>query len=203
MPNPAGRFGRLVALFAALLLQPYAAAQNSNEKWEPLASQAKGHTLRYSATATLLGKPTAVSLKFYCDTTRTRTETGATGFDLVIDKIAALAPFDFESFEGPDASAARRNLMKITVTRPGKPPLVINTSVAGWSPDGPNFAFGVAAESSKAASPSRTLLRALAEGADTLAISITDAKNPKLKLELSVAVGQKAADFKALSAELK
>ncbi len=122
----------------------------------PLAGAPHAHTLRYSATASLLGKPTAVSLKFYCDTTRTLTETGAIGFDLVIDKITTLAPFDFEPFGRPDAPAARRNLMKITVTRPGKPPLVINTSAAGWSPDGPNFAFGVSAESYKAASPSRS-----------------------------------------------
>jgi hypothetical protein len=203
MLNLAGRLGRLAALIAAILLSPYTSAQSSNEKWEPLTSAPNAHTLRYSATATLLGKPTPVSLKFYCDTTRTLTETGAVGFDLVIDKIAALTPFDSEPFEGPDAPAAKRNLMKITVTRPGKPPLVINTAAAGWSPDGPNFAFGIAAESYKAASPSRTLLRALAEGADTLSISITDSKNPKVKLELSLPVGQKAADFKALLAELK
>ncbi|HEX4326137.1 MAG TPA: hypothetical protein VH105_04920 [Burkholderiales bacterium] len=203
MLNLAGRLGRLAALIAAILLSPCAGAQSSNEKWEPLTSAPKAHTLRYSATATLLGKPTAVSLKFYCDTTRTKSETGATGFDLVIDKIATLAPFDFEAFEGPDAPAARRNLMKITVTRAGKPPLVINTSAAGWSPDGPNFAFGIAGESYKAASPARTLLRAIAEGADTLGISVTDAKNPKVKLELSIPVGQKTADFKALLADLK
>src|ERR1700685_2103536 len=102
MSNSAGVVGRLVALIATILLSSHAAAQNSNEKWEPLTSEPKAHTLRYSATAILLGKPTPVSLKFYCDTTRTKTETGALGFDLVVDKIATLAPFDFEPFEGPD-----------------------------------------------------------------------------------------------------
>jgi len=192
----------LFLLLAAFFALP-ACAQVANEKWQPVKKEPSAHTLSYSATATLLGKPTPVSLKFFCDTTRSSTETGALGFDLTIDQIATLAPFDFEPFEGPDAPAARRNLMKITITRPGKPPLVVNTSAAGWSPDGPNFAFGISDESYRAGTTSRTLLRALADGADTFAISITDSKNPKVKLELSVPVGQKTADFKALLAGLK
>lgn len=198
----AGACVRLLAVVSILLAAP-ALAQVGNEKWQPVKSEPNAHSLSYSATATLLGKPTPVSMKFFCDITRTQSETGALGFDLIIDKIATLAPFDFEPFEGPDAPAAKRNLMKITITRPGKPPLVVNTSAAGWSPDGPNFAFGISDESYRANTTSRTLLRALADGADILAISITDSKNPKIKLELSVPVGQKTADFKALLAGLK
>lgn len=198
----AGGRARLFALALILLAGP-ALAQVSNEKWQPVKNEPNAHSLNYSATATLLGKPTPVGLKFFCDTTRTATETGALGFDLTVDKISTLAPFDFEPFEGPDAPAAKRNLMKITITRPGKPPLVVNTSAAGWSPDGPNFAFGISDETYRASSTSRTLLRALADNADTLAISITDSKNPKVKLEFSVPVAQKTADFKALLAGLK
>jgi len=191
------------ALIALITVPAPALAQGGDAKWEPLKSQANARSLQYSATAPLLGKPTSVSLKFYCDTTRTKTETGALGFDLVIAKVADLAPFGFDAFEGPDAPAGKRKLLRATVTRPGKPPLVLDLAPAGWSPDGPNFAFGVAAPSGQAGSSARTLLRALAEGADTLSISITDAKNPKLKLEINVPVADRAADFKSLIAGLK
>jgi len=190
-------------LIALITLPTLTLAQGSDAKWDPLKSQANSRTLQYSASASLLGKPSAVSLKFYCDTTSTKTQTGALGFDLVIAKVADLAPFGFEAFEGPDAPAAKRKLLRATVTRPGKPPLVLNIAPAGWSPDGPNFAFGVSAPSQQAGRNARTLLRALADGAETLSISITDAKNPKLKLELSIPVADKAADFKALIAGLK
>lgn len=202
--SPRRRFSaRLIALALLAGLALPVAAQNAQAQWQAVKVDGAARSLDYRASTPLLGKPTPVRLKFFCDITHTRTESGALGFDLVVEQIAALAPFNFDAFEGPDAPAGERKLVRVTVARTGKPPLLIDTRAAGWSPDGPNFAFGVSAETWRASSDAKTLLRALADGADTMRIVIADAKNPKVKLDIKLDVAQHADDFKALLAGVK
>jgi hypothetical protein len=75
--------------------------------------------------------------------------------------------------------------------------------LSGWTPGPKNFAFGTSAESQRATSTEKTVLQALAADAESLQLTITDPRNPKLKLEFSVPITEKRGEFKALLAGLK
>ncbi len=159
--------------------------------------------LSYTATVPLLGKPTKITLAFSSDPTHTKDVNGTIGFDLYIDKIAALAPFAFDDFDGPDAITADRTLMVVTIARKGKPALTFKLSPNGFHPHETNFAFGVAEMSHVPVSEPKTIVRALAAGAESLRITITDPRNAQRKLDVTVPVAGKEAEFKALLAGLK
>ena len=144
----------------------------------------------------LLGKPTAVTVAFFCNPKRSANDNGTLGFDLYLMKVAALAPFHFADFDGPDATVTG-TLLSVTVTRAGAAPLAISLTPNGWTPHESNFAFGVA-DVSHVASEEKTILQALAAGADSFRIVITDPRDAKLKLDLTVPVAGKQAEFQAL-----
>lgn len=154
----------------------------------------------------LLGKPTRISLVFMCDLVSTGQVHGTLGFDLEVDGVAGLAAFSFDDFEGPDASAgaAGRKPMELIVRRAGKEPLTLKVVPSGSTPQVGSFRFGVADLSKAPKSPSRTLLRALeAADAQSLQIIITDTRKPTVKLDVTVPVAGRQADFKTLLTGLK
>jgi len=179
-------------------------SQSPVGKWEASRSgNSEGRHLDYTAPVVLLGKPTTVKVSFYCDPVTTREASGALGLDIHVDAVAQLKPFHFDDFEGPDATAASKKLVQMTIARKGKPALTFTSTVSGWVPDSGKFAFGLADLSRRASSPARSILRALADDAQTLRIAITDPRNARLKLEFSVPVADQQAEFKALLAGLK
>jgi hypothetical protein len=94
--------------------------------------------------------------------------------------------------------------MVLTVSRSGKPPLVLRVAPNGFTPHMSNFGFGMADMSELPKSDSRTLLEALAtDDAESLNVSITDPRNAKLKLEFTVPVAGKQADFRTLMTGLE
>ena len=179
-------------------------AQTTEGKWSvPAKHNDTQRALTWSATAPLLGKATAYSVNFFCDPITTRQASGALGFDLTVADAVKLKPFDFEAFEGPDATAGGKKLLQASIERSGKPALTFRTAVSGGSTDGSNFAFSATDLSREANSTAKSILRALGDGAQVLKITITDSRNAKLKLEFNVPVAGKEADFKALLAGLK
>ncbi|MCX6553216.1 MAG: hypothetical protein NTY02_19805 [Acidobacteria bacterium] len=194
------------ALGVALLVVPAtlpAQSQATGGKWESSRSGNGIRQLSYSATVALLGKPTPITLTFSCDPVQGKIEHGVIGFDLNLGNIAALAPFSFEDFEGPDAAALGKNMMRVTIARAGRPVVSVALSPNGGTPSENNFTFGIAERSDVAGSTERTILQALAEGADTFQLIITDTRSPKLRLELTVPVAGEQAAFKSLLAGLK
>lgn len=195
-----------VSLLCFTSLALMASAQGVAGKWEAEKTDNGARYLSWNATVPLLGKPTKVNLAFRCDLTNTKEAQGTLGFDLYVHGVAALKPFAFDDFEGPDATAGAdgRKLMELTVARKGKAPLVLRVAPSGFTPHMTNYGFGVADVSKLAKSDSRTLLTALAnDDAESLKVSITDPKNAKLKLEFTVPVAGKQADFRTLIAGLK
>lgn len=171
--------------------------------WEKPRNDNPGlRSLVYVASAPLLGKKTLFTVAFFCDPNVSKNSAGALGFDVTVDT-AQLKAFNFESFEGPDAVASGKKLMQITVLQQGKAVLTVNSELSGSTPDTGRFNFGVSDLSRTANSTSKSVLRRLAEDADTLQLTVTDFKNPKLKLAFSVPVAGKQADFKALLAGVK
>jgi len=187
----------LVLITAAIFGPALGRAEAPASTWE---STRQGTTafLNWQGTAPLLGKPTAIRLSFSSDPTYTDELTGAVGFDLFIDAVAELAPFPFDSFEGPDAPAAAHELLQMTITRGDQPPLTLIAAPSGWYPDERQFAFGLAKPSFEAPSVPRELFAALAAGAEKLTFRISAPADPKLYLEFSLPVGDQKAGFAAL-----
>lgn len=192
----------LFALFASLPFM--CAAQTApTAKWEASTLENGTRYLSYHASAPQLGKPTPFMVNFFCYPFSTKTENGMLGIEIYVDNVASLKPFKFDDFDGPDAATNGKKLLRITVNRPGKPPSVADTMLSGWTPGPKNFAFGTSAESQRATSTEKTVLQALAADAESLQLTITDPRNPKLKLEFSVPITEKRGEFKALLAGLK
>jgi len=198
MSSRLARVGFLI--FVSMTLSALAA--DSTGKWEASRS-GSGRFLTYSGVASVLGKATPVTVKFFCDTTYTANEKGALGFDLTLGHVAALAPFDFDDFEGPDAPAVAKELLVLTITRKGKAPLSFKQAPSGSYPEEGSFTFEGSDVTHKAVSTPKSILRALGDDADELRFTITDYRNAKMKIELTIPVAGKQADFKALLAGVK
>ncbi len=193
-----------VGLFAGLFASLVQAS--SAGTWKAELAKNGNRYLTWSASVPMLGKPTKVDLAFQCNPKSVKDVHGTIGFDLYLTGVAALKPFAFDKFEGPDATAGQdgRQAMVLTVTRKGKAPLVIKLTPNGGIPDDGKFAFSMADMSKLAKSDSRTLLNALAsDDAESFQVSITDPTNAKLKLEVTVPVAGKQADFRTLMTGLK
>lgn len=206
-PTLRNAFQRLGQFVATLLCATsLAATAQPAGTWKMDKLGDTGRTLTYEATVPLLGKPTKINLVFLCDPVSKGDVHGTVGFDLYLHKVAALKPFSFDDFEGPDSVAGDkgRKPMALIVKRKGKPPLRMDVVPNGFTPHMTNYAFGIAAMSKEPKSEAKTLLRALeADDAESLQIIITDTRNPKLKLDLTVPVAGQQAEFKKLLAGLK
>ncbi|MDX2220498.1 MAG: hypothetical protein SF172_15885 [Burkholderiales bacterium] len=198
---------RCVQLAVALLcFTAIAATAQPAGTWKTDKLGDTGRTLTYEATVPLLGKPTKINLVFMCDPVSKGDVHGTVGFDLYLHKIAALKPFSFDDFEGPDSVAGDkgRKPMELIVKRKDKAPLVLKVVPNGFTPHVTNYGFGMADVSKEPKSDSKTLLRALeSPDAESLQIIITDTRNPKLKLDLTVPVAGQQAAFKTLLTGLK
>jgi hypothetical protein len=86
--------------------------------------------------------------------------------------------------------------------RAGRAPASFTFAQTGSYPRADSFTFSVSALSHAAGSRQKALLTALGEGGDTLRLTITDFRSAALKLDLSIPVAGKQADFKALLAGL-
>jgi hypothetical protein len=208
MPSLPTRIRLLFAASLFLALVPAVHAGTSDGKWAPMRSEGRARSLRYSGTAVILGKPIPIELTFFCDPEETATIHGALGFDLFLGKIADLAPFHFDDFEGPDAPVSDKKLLQVTIARKGKSPQSFSMVPSGWyAPpdklDGKAFGFGVSEVSHRAKSTPKSLLQALGDDAESLRLTITDDRDANVKLEIVVPLAGKQSDFKALLAGLK
>lgn len=159
--------------------------------------------LTYSTQATVLGKQVPQTVTFFCNPVHTRTEKGALGIEVQFNQVATLKSFPFDAFEGPDALAHGKKLLRLTLTRPDKPNTRVNMDVNGWTPGDNQFSFGIAAQSQAPNSTERAVLQALATDAETLQVTISHPRNPTIKLEIQVPVAAQRGEFKALLAGLK
>jgi len=200
------QFIRHAALLVLACVGLSAMAKPAAPEWKAELQDHGNRYLTWSATVPLMGKPTKINLAFQCNPKSEKDVHGTLGFDLYIHGIAALKPFAFDDFDGPDAKAGAdgRKLMAVTVTRKDKPPIKFHFAPNGFTPHITNFGFGVADLSKLAKSESRSLLQALAgNDAETLMISITDPRNAKLSLQFTVPVAGRQAEFRTLMTGLK
>jgi len=184
------------AFFPASTLQA-----DSAGKWTS-SRQNSRQSLTYSASADLLGKLMPITVVFACDPTWDKVSAGTLGFDLTVKNPSKIKAFPFDDFEGPDVVAAPEVLL--TLTRQGKPPLILKTVASGSYSEIDAFTFSVSEVSKKTKSLPRSLLQALAEdSAQSLEISISDPRNRALALKVTLSVAGKQAAFKTLLSGLK
>jgi hypothetical protein len=177
----------------------------------PAASKAKWksthdtslRTLTYEATVTLLGKQAPITVTFTCDVTNTKSAKGFLSVDVNFLKAPALRPFNFDNFEGPDATTNGKKPMTVTVASTGKAPLTRRVDVSGSTPDVDQFVISFGTDSNIKNSFERQVVRALADGAETIQITITDPRDARLKLDITIPVADKQAEFKALITDLR
>ena len=184
-----------------LVLSFLAVTLVAQETWKRDQKE-KSRGLTYSGTATLMGKQTPVTLRFYCNPERTKDGTGVIGYDLEIAHPDSLKPFDFDDFEGPDAPAYRRKLLLASVLRDGKTVHSMRESPSGSYVPGDAFAFEVSDVFDEPGSSAKKTLRALTKDADAFRITITDYRKADLKLVVTVPLKGKRSDFEWLLAGL-
>ena len=192
----------LATLFACLPAVAMAQAATA-AKWQASKTENGTRYLSYSSTSPQLGKPTPHTVTFSCNPVSTKTEKGMLGIEVQLDDVASLKAFQFDAFEGPDATTNGKKLLRISVVRPNTPPFTVDSLLSGWTPDTNKFAFGTAQESQRAKSTEKTVLQALATDAESVQITITDPRNSKLKLDFIVPVSGQRDAFKTLLSGLK
>ncbi len=163
------------------------------------------HTARrmnYALTTPILGQKKPVTVQFYCDPTRTKDSVGVLGFTIEIAQYESLKAFHFDDFEGPDAPANERKLLEATVVRNGKTTATFHASTTGWISVRNGFAFEVSAVFDRD-SAAKDFLRALTEDTDAVRITITDTRDARVKLLLTIPTKGTRAGFQWLLAELK
>jgi hypothetical protein len=190
-------------LFFVFTAACFAQTQPISGGWQmPKSENPDQRLLNFSSTTSLLGKNTPFTVSFFCDPTVSKDSAGALGLEIVFNN-AKLQPFNFTAFEGPDAPAASKKLLQVTVMQQGKPLLSVSSEVYGSTLEANQFAFMMSDLTRASKSTSKSILRKLSEDADMLQLTVTDYKNPKLKLEFSVPVAGKQAAFKTLLAGVK
>jgi hypothetical protein len=190
-------------LFFVFTAACFAQTQPISGSWQmPKSENPDQRLLNFSSTTSLLGKNTPFTVSFFCDPTASKDSAGALGIEIVFNN-AKLQPFNFTAFEGPDAPAASKKLLQATVMQHGKPLLSVSSEVYGSTLEANQFAFMMSDLTRASKSTSKSILRKLSEDADMLQLTVTDYKNPKLKLEFSVPVAGKQAAFKTLLAGVK
>lgn len=191
---------RIVLLACSLFLSTPAPAAPAGQ-WKSSVKHTR-QTLTYTASASLLGQATPVTIVFGCDPTSDKEGSGTLGFDIEIKNASKLKAFPFGDFEGPDAVAAAE--VRVTLTRKDKPVLTFKTTASGWHSEENTFCFGVSEVSKKSKSVPRSILQALAENdAEGLKITIADPRKTAPELVFTVPVDGKQAEFRTLLTGLK
>ena len=198
-------FATLLALLIAFCASVGASAQaGSTITAKPAAGEWKfsqhgtNRQLDFEAAPSAPGKRAMFSVRFIADPHSDKQSTGVVGVEIYFNDLAPYQGFDFNSFEGPDAPASAKKLVKFTINAKGKAPLEMRFTAAGWYPQGETFAFGMVEVSGKAGSPQKALIRALAAGAETLQVTIVDFRDARRSIELLLPVTGQGADFARL-----
>ena len=191
-------------LLCACLAVPAAMAQPAASPvvvgtWSTVQNDHGARTLSFKGTANLMGKPVPVELQFFCSYENTKMLHGAIGFDMRVNGVEKLAPFSFDDFEGPDAPTIGKSLMQIAINRTGQTALTYQASPSGSYVENGVFMFEVSEMTQKPSSIAKSVVKALADDkAESLHIVITDPKDAKRTLDLTISMADKRGDFKAL-----
>ncbi len=160
-------------------------------------------TLVYSWSATVLGKESSLHAAFYCSSEKTKTETGAIGFEIEIPHPDALSTFHFADFEGPDTPARKRQLLTAAIVRANGTQQRLLASPTGWYSVREGFVFEVSDVFDRKGSTARRALEELATDAAALTIVIADYQASTTRIELTIPMTGKSEDFRWLLNGLK
>jgi len=135
----------------------------------------------------VLGSNCAVRLQF--NATKDRVGKGITGIlalEFTVSPMSSIKGFDFEYFHGAGAPVGSQELMRITITRGGKP-FVHALGAGGYlSADvDDGFVFHAENLTRNRQGQVRKVLDQLLQGAESLEVAIMDGRNPAIVLSAS------------------
>ena len=175
----------------------------AEEQWKFTVNQYDLRETYIDQQADLLGVPCASRLKFIC----TQDQKGTTGYltmEFTIAPYSKIAGFDFEFFEGPDASVGGKKLLSITLAKAGKQ-IRFQESLGGWVSaeveDG--FVFGVGTPTKNRNGSMRKVINQITGGAETIEVAVTDCKNSSKIVSVIFPVANGRESFKSLLKGIK
>ena len=128
--------------------------------------------------------------------------TGAIGFDVELEHPETLTGFHFDDFEGPDAPTLKRKLLTAAVVRADGSRQAFQASPSGSYSVHEGFVFEVSEVFYRKGSTARRVLEELGTDATSLTLTILDSRVSSSRIELTIPVTGKSADFRWLLAEL-
>jgi hypothetical protein len=188
--------GMVFLLFFAGAPTPFA-----QSKWQYEGSQYE-NGLRQAfieQKSNVLGSICSTRLKFIATQGHGKGRTGILALEFTVSPATSIKGFDFEYFEGPDAPARDRKLMRITVTRNGKRFVQTFYQNGFWSAEvADGFVFETAAITRDKRSEVRKLFDQLRQGAQSIEIAVTDGRNHALVLSAAFPLSDSKPVFEAL-----
>ncbi len=198
----------LVAVLSVFLV-PFESsrAEDPREAWHTELNGQTERSVSYSTYVTLLATKSTAKISFYRNIERTETSIGTLGLRVEIANYASLGDFHFSDFEGPDAPALGRPLMKVSIQQAADQLLSFELAPVGFvssdvRSDQLLFSFLVAQPSTEP-STAKEILRALGKDARSLELTISDTHNASITMRLVVPVAERSEDFRKLGEDLR
>lgn len=149
----------------------------------------------------VLGTDCLTRLEFNAASGDSKGHIAMLSLEFTVSPIAPIKGFDFGYFEGPDAPAGSQKLMRITVTKGGKP-FVHRLSLGGWLSaeveDG--FVFNASHPTRNRRGAVRKILDQVQQGAESIEVAIIDGHNHAIALSATFPL---AGSKQAIEALLK
>lgn len=196
---PLGWFAAACVMANILSLQPLKAQST----WKFEVNQYGLRETYSDESSVVLGVPCSARLKFIC-TQDSKGTTGNVSLEFTISPSSKIPGFDFEYFEGPDAPAAGKKLMKITLTQGGRQTR-FQVGPGGWFSaeidDG--FVFGSGTPTRTKTGDMRKVVGGILGGAESIEVAVADGNDPPEVIAVTFPVATGKPSFQALMRGIK
>jgi hypothetical protein len=188
------------AVFVSILsLQPLKA----QSPWRFAVNQYGLRETYFDENSVVLGVSCSARLKFIC-AQESEGATGTVSMEFTISPSSKIPGFDFEYFEGPDAPADGKKLMKITLTQGGRQ-TKFQVGLGGWFSaeidDG--FVFGSGTPTRTKTGDMRKVVERILGGAESIEVAVSDGNDPSKVIVVAFPVATGKPSFQALMRGIK
>jgi hypothetical protein len=170
----------VISLFLLLSGTPTLFAQ---PQWQYEVNQYGYRQAFIEQESIVLGSSCSTRLEFNAATRIRKNSIGYLSLEFTVSPVSSIKGFDFEYFHGVGAPVGSQKLMRITITRGGKPS-VHKLSLGGWLSaevdDG--FAFNATNPTRDKQGQVRKVLDQVLQGAENLEVAIIDGKDHSIVL---------------------
>jgi len=132
----------------------------------------------------ILGSTCSTRLQFNATQDHGKHRTGMLALEFTVSPMSSIKGFDFEYFDGPDAPVGAQKLMRVTVTKGGRP-FVHELSLGGFLSDehvDDGFVFATSNLTRNKQGRVRKVLDQVLHGAESLEVAVIDGKDHTIVL---------------------